>query len=44
MKKLIVRGKSLTEWDCVPILSCVKEIHPAKVRAVGRGGLAKHGK
>jgi len=44
MKKLIVRGKSLTEWDYVPILSCVKEIHPAKVRAVGRGGLAKHGK
>jgi hypothetical protein len=44
MKKLIIRGNSLTEWDCVTILSCVKEIHPAKARAIGRRGFAKHGK
>jgi hypothetical protein len=44
MKKLIVRGKNLTERNCVTILSCVKEIHPAKVRAVDRRGFAKHGK
>jgi hypothetical protein len=44
MKNLILRGKSLTEWNCVTILSCVKEIHPAEVRAVDGRGLAKRGK
>jgi hypothetical protein len=44
MKKRIIRGNSLTEWDCVTILSGAKEIHPAKARAIGRRGLAEHGK
>ena len=35
-KKAHHARKKLTEWDCVPILSCVKKIHPAKVRAVDR--------
>src|SRR5437870_2195630 len=43
-KKLILRGKNLTEGYRVTILSGVKKIHPAKVRAVDRRGLAKHGK
>src|SRR6478672_867805 len=39
-KNFILRGNSLTEWDCVTILSCVKEIHPAKAApSVDEGSL-----